>query len=133
MSTDRPEGRSKTKYMGTSQNKSCKTCTSATTLFYMVRINSRAHSMCLPTHKRQPPRRIYGPAPFTEAAGPGSSCPARPLLSPSAPRGGSSFCRMIPQALMPQDKKLLLLLSSVPACPGFQLAGQVLHPTPSSG
>lgn len=27
MSTDRPEGRSKTKYMSTLQNKSCKTCT----------------------------------------------------------------------------------------------------------
>lgn len=30
MSTDRPEGRSKTKYMSTSQNKSCKTCTNLT-------------------------------------------------------------------------------------------------------
>lgn len=27
MSTDRPEGRSKTKYMGTFQNEGCKTCT----------------------------------------------------------------------------------------------------------
>lgn len=47
--------------------------------------------------------------------------------------GGSYFCRTVPKALMTHDKKLLLLPSSVPACPGFQLAEQVLHPTPSSG
>lgn len=91
--------------------------------------------MCLPTHKRQPPSHVYGPAPFTEAAEPGSSCPAQPILSPSAPRGGSSFCHTVPEALMPRDKKLLLLLSSVPACPRFPAAwpSPASHPVMSIG
>lgn len=84
--------------------------------------------MCLPTHKRQPPLRVYGPAPFTETAEPGSSRPARPLLPASAPRGRSSFCHTVPKAFTPCDKSCSSSPVRQPAH-RFQPTGQVLHPT----
>lgn len=84
--------------------------------------------MCLPTHKRQPPLRVYGPAPFTETAEPGSSRPARPLLPASAPRGRLSFCHTVPKAFTPCDKSCSSSPVHQPAH-SFQPTGQVLHPT----
>lgn len=91
--------------------------------------------MCLLTHKRQPLHRVYGPALLMEAAEPGSSRPAQPLLSPSALRVGLSLCRTVPKALTPQDKKLLLLISIMPACPWLPAnwASPTSHPVMSVG
>lgn len=88
MSTDRPEGRSKTKYMGTSQKKSCKTCTNLNkchnTGLYGQNQQSSSLNVFADT-QRQPPCWVYGSVPLMEAE-PSSFCPTQPLLSPSAPK-----------------------------------------------
>lgn len=98
MSTDRPEGRSKPKYMGTSQNKSCKTCTNLT----------KRHNTSLYGQNQQwSPLNMFADTQTTATV---------PCLWPSALHGGRAWLLLLPSvpSLPLCSQGMLILLPHSP-------------------
>lgn len=121
MSTDQPKGRSKTKYMGTSQNKSCKTCTNL----------NKCHNTSLYGQNQQlSPLKMFADTQTTATALGLWPCAlhggrAQLLLPPSAtplPLCSQGMLIILPP-LIPHGKRL-----QHSSLPGFHPAGQCLHP-----